>query len=111
MQMIDLHRSIYHWKMNGVASFLSGISPILDQKTMYSLMIERGNISRFNSAIGSKNVCSKKYLDDDPSKTTKSGINSDTSSEISETEEDFFETPSNTLQYEIGLYELAKYFS
>ena len=93
--MIDLHRSIYHWKMNWVASLLSGISPILDQKTMYSLMIERGNISRFNSAIGSKNVCSNKYLDDDPSKTTKSGINSDTSSEISETEEDFFETLSD----------------
>ena len=77
----------------------------MDQKTMYSIMSKRGDISRFKIVIGYKNVFRNEYLYDDLSGMTKSVSDSDRSSESSDIEEDPFETLADNLQSDIDLYE------
>jgi hypothetical protein len=68
----DLERSIstmtsYHEvprAANEVASILTEISPILDDKTLCELMHKRADLGRYQSAIGSTNASSSQYLFD-----------------------------------------------
>ncbi len=47
-----------------VSSILAGISPLLDDQTLYARMEARANLGKFQSAIGSTNATSSDYLMD-----------------------------------------------
>jgi hypothetical protein len=65
-----------------VSSILAGISPLLDDQTLYVKMEARANLGKFQSAIGSTNATSSDYLmDDDATQDTESNTDNEESIE------------------------------
>jgi hypothetical protein len=48
-----------------VSSVLAGISPTLNDQTLYEKMAEQANLGKFQASIGSTNVTNNQYLFDD----------------------------------------------
>jgi hypothetical protein len=65
-----------------VSSILAGISPCLDDRTLYAKMEARANLGKFQSAIGSTNATSSAYLmNDDATQDTEPNTDDDESIE------------------------------
>jgi hypothetical protein len=61
-----------------VSGILAGISPCLDDQTLYAKMAARANLGKFKSAIGSTNATDSTYLmDDDSSQSTTDDVESE----------------------------------
>eukprot|EP00957_Ditylum_brightwellii_P110897 8458649-Ditylum_brightwellii.AAC.1 len=91
---------------NEVASFLDGITPILDDNKLYHRMNTRAEIGRFQSSIRSTDVTNSKYLvsDDDTMETYPS---TDDSEEDEDDNIGYGPNEANTLLDEIYMKSLS----
>jgi hypothetical protein len=78
-----------------VSSVLAGISPILDDQTLYERMQARSNLGKFQVSIGSTNATKSEFLVEDDSSTTST----DDDMMVETVEEDDEQTLDNLFEH------------